>query len=91
MLLLSLALTDCSPIQLVNELSPSSHYQLTADLAYGSIERQKLDVYSPGSAPGSSPLIVFFYGGGWQDGNKADYEFVASSLTEAGYVVIIPD
>jgi acetyl esterase/lipase len=89
--LLSFAVTGCSPIQLVNGLSPSSHYQLTADLAYGGAGRQNLDVYSPRAAPGSSPLVVFFYGGGWQDGRKKDYEFVASSLTKAGYVVIIPD
>ncbi len=38
-----------------------------------------------------APLVVFFYGGGWRDGRKEDYEFVASSLTKAGFVVIIPD
>lgn len=90
-LLLGAAATGCSPVRLVNVLSPSDHYDLTADLAYGSVERQNLDVYSPRSAHGSSPLVVFFYGGGWQDGDKEDYEFVASSLTKAGYVVVIPD
>lgn len=35
--------------------------------------------------------MIFFYGGGWKDGNKSDYEFVASSLTKAGYGVVIPD
>lgn len=90
-LLLGVTLTGCSPVQLINGLSPSSHYQLTADLAYGRADRQILDVYSPRSAHGPSPLVVFFYGGGWQNGNKEDYEFVASSLTQAGYVVIIPD
>ena len=88
---LAFAATGCSPFQLVNGLSPSSHYQRAADLPYGSTDRQNLDVYLPLSAPGSSPLVVFFYGGGWKDGSKEDYEFVASSLTEAGYVVIIPN
>ena len=90
-LLLGVAVTGCSPVQLINGLSPSSHYQLTADLAYGRADRQILDVYSPRCAHGPSPLVIFFYGGGWQKGNKEDYEFVASSLTQAGYVVIIPD
>jgi acetyl esterase/lipase len=90
-LLLGAVVTGCSPVQLINGLSPSSHYQRTADIAYGSVVRQKLDVYSPRTAHGPSPLVVFFYGGGWRGGNKEDYEFVASSLTEAGYAVIIPD
>jgi acetyl esterase/lipase len=34
---------------------------------------------------------VYFYGGGWNDGSKEEFEFVASSLTRAGLVVAIPD
>ena len=89
--LLILGATGCSPIRLVNELSPSGHYQRASDVAYGVLPRQTLDVYTPRSVSGPVPLIVFFYGGGWRDGKKEDYEFVASSLTEAGYAVIIPD
>ena len=84
-------LAACSPFGLVNELSPSSHYKRISNLAYGGHDRQTLDVYTPRSAAASSPLVVFFYGGGWRDGAKEDYEFVASSLTKAGYVVIVPD
>ena len=36
-------------------------------------------------------MVVFFYGGGWREGNKEDCGFVASSLTDAGSVVLIPD
>ena len=92
-LLLSLAVvvTGCSPFRLINGLSPSGHYELTSDIAYGVLERQSLDIYVPRDVSGPSPLVVFFYGGGWRDGSKKDYEFVASSLTKAGYTVIIPD
>ncbi len=89
--LLGVAITGCSPIRLINGLSPSRYYQLTSGLAYGTHARQSLDVYSPRTAAGPSPVVVFFYGGGWRDGKKENYEFVASSLTKAGYVVIIPD
>lgn len=81
----------CSPLGLLNQLSPANHYELTSDLAYGTLDRQALDIYTPRSADGPSPLIVFFYGGGWRDGEKENYAFVASSLTRAGYTVIIPD
>lgn len=90
-LILILSITGCSPAGLVNGLSPDSHYRLTSDVAYGKDDRQKLDIYSPRSANGLSPLILFYYGGGWRNGNKEEYGFVASSLTKAGYMVIIPD
>ena len=91
LLVLGLGLTGCSPVRVVNGLSPDSHYQLTADVLYGADARQKLDLYVPVAATGTPPVVVFFYGGGWRKGSKENYEFVASSLTKAGYVVIIPD
>jgi acetyl esterase/lipase len=91
LLLLGFGLTGCSPVRVVNGLSPDSHYQLTADVPYGANARQKLDLYVPVAARGTPPVVVFFYGGGWRKGSKEHYEFVASSLTKAGYVVIIPD
>jgi acetyl esterase/lipase len=91
LLLAGLGMTGCSPVRVVNGLSPDSHYQLTADVSYGADTRQKLDLYMPETATGSPPVVVFFYGGGWRKGNKENYEFVASSLTNAGYAVIIPD
>ena len=36
-------------------------------------------------------MIVFFFGGGWCEGDKANYECVASSLTKDGFTVVIPD
>ncbi|MEL6868345.1 MAG: alpha/beta hydrolase [Pseudomonadota bacterium] len=88
---LAVVLAGCSPIHLVNTLSPSSHYQMASSVAYGSDQRQTLDVYVPTQVALPAPVVVFFYGGGWEDGKKRDYEFVASSLTDAGYVVVVPD
>jgi acetyl esterase/lipase len=60
------------------------------DLAYGTHARQRLDVYSPRGA-GGKLIIVFWYGGGWENGRKAQYRFVGASLAEAGYVAVLPD
>lgn len=81
----------CSPFSVINQLSPSDHYRLAPDIAYGELDRQTLDMYMPHTSVDASPVVVFFYGGGWRKGAKKNYEFVASSLTEAGYVVVIPD
>lgn len=63
---------------------------ITRDVAYGDESRHKLDIYRPEKADGA-PVIVFFYGGGWKSGDKADYAFVADAFTARGYVVVIPD
>ena len=74
------ALAACSPLTAVNLLSPSDHYDLAVDVAYGNLDRQRLDVYMPKGTAGPSPVVIFFYGGGWNDGSKERYQFVGSSL-----------
>jgi len=37
------------------------------------------------------PIIVFFYGGSWAGGSKADYRFAGEALAARGYIVAIPD
>ncbi len=44
---------------------------------------QTLDIYSPRGVKGA-PVIVFFYGGSWQEGSKETYPFVATSLARKG-------
>ena len=39
----------------------------------------------------TAPVIVFFYGGSWQSGNKSIYKFVGSALARRGYVLVVPD
>ena len=85
------AVAACSPFRVINHLSPSDHYRFAPDIAYGELDRQTLDIYTPRSSVEASPVVVFFYGGGWRKGARKNYEFVASSLTEAGYAVVIPD
>ena len=90
------ALAACSPVMLVNAITPSSSFLKTADLAYvaGNNERHRLDVYQPSGAEYVGklrPVIVFFYGGAWQQGSRSHYLFVAEALTQRGYVVVLPD
>lgn len=82
----------CSPVNLLNSVIPSHGYQLHADIAYGHASRQRLDVYQP-VQPSSNkrPVIVFFYGGSWDSGDKKDYLFVAEAFTSKGFVTVIPD
>ena len=62
-----------------------------ADLTYGPLERQKLDVYQPKNAKTARPVIVFTYGGGFKSGSKNEYGFVAEAFSSLGYVTVIFD
>ncbi len=94
--LLAAILAGCAPIRLLNTLVPESGLQVSRDLVYGAGSRNKLDVYQPKNSidsPTSSakPVIVFFYGGAWDSGEKSGYLFAAEALTSRGYVVVVPD
>ena len=89
--ILALLLAGCSPLKLLSVVSPSGHYDRVADLSYGDNVRHVLDIYRPQAVATGAPLVIYFYGGGWTDGDKEEFEFVASALTEAGLVVAIPD
>ncbi len=87
----------CSPARLLNALVPDGGYAASEDLAYGEDPRQKADVFAPrpregAAAPaGGYPVVVFFYGGSWNKGERKDYRFVAEALTSRGMVVILAD
>jgi acetyl esterase/lipase len=84
-------LPGCSGADFVNSMVPRDGYRVIEDLAYGPGPRQKLDVYIPSAAPASLPTILFFYGGGWTAGSKADYLFVGQAFAARGYAVVVAD
>ncbi|QLH41235.1 MAG: alpha/beta hydrolase [Defluviicoccus sp.] len=91
-------LTACSPVSMLNALfMPRDGWQATRDIAYGSDDRQRLDVYVPTTADSSRraepprPVVVFFYGGSWRGGRRQYYRFIGEALTRRGYIVVIPD
>jgi acetyl esterase/lipase len=84
-------LMACSPLRMINALTPSSGFHKSADMAYGSDPRQQLDIYTPDAAPADAPVVVFFYGGSWNTGSRRDYGFVGEALASRGIVAVIAD
>ncbi|RJP69088.1 MAG: alpha/beta hydrolase [Comamonadaceae bacterium] len=85
-------LQACSPLRLINATVPGDTHTLQADLAYGSAARQRADVYLPaGPSSGDAPIAVFFYGGSWSSGERADYRFVGEALASRGIVTVVAD
>jgi acetyl esterase/lipase len=65
-------------------------YRRHANIAYGPEPQQRLDVYVPESAAVSPrPVVVFWHGGRWRYGDKADYRFVGAALAESGYLTVV--
>jgi acetyl esterase/lipase len=88
-----LGITACSPLAVLNAFVPEGRLDRTAGIAYGDDSRQRLDVYTPraSSAAGPRPVVVFFYGGRWQQGERPSYLFIAQTLASQGFVVVVPD
>ena len=90
--ILALLMSGCSGAKffLANTPTDFSRVERRADLAYGADQRQKLDIYMPRTAA-HCPIVIFWYGGSWIKGSKADYRFVGIALAKLGYVAVLPD
>jgi acetyl esterase/lipase len=89
--LMLLVLGACSPVKVLNALTPDDTFNKTAGIAYGDDPRQKLDVYVPRHPLKGAPVVVFFYGGSWNSGNRGDYTFVGEALASRGIVAVLAD
>lgn len=90
--LLSIVVAACTGVGyfLANAPAGFGDFDRRSDLAYGKAPRQRLDLYVPHSAV-SKPVVIFWYGGSWTRGSKAEYRFVGAALARRGFVVVIPD
>ncbi len=84
-------LQACSPLRVLNATVPSDTHTVKRDLPYGSAERQRADIYLPAPAVKGAPMAVFFYGGSWSSGSRADYRFVGEALASRGIVTVVAD
>lgn len=88
------ACTGCTRIgfSVLNAPTYNNDMAVQQDIAYGDLPEQKLDVYMPPQVAGKKrDVVVFFYGGRWETGAKADYRFAGDALVRNGFVVVIPD
>jgi acetyl esterase/lipase len=85
-------LCGCSPLVFLNAAATGKGFSRQGDIAYGPLPRQKLDIYVPDAAAARSfPVVVFFYGGGWETGKRPDYRFVGAALASRGVMVVVAD
>lgn len=91
---LATLMAACSPLAALNALGPRDRgaRRVATGLAYGDDPRQRLDLYAPTATPARPwPVLVFFYGGGWDSGRRDHYGWAAQALAAQGFVVAAPD
>jgi acetyl esterase/lipase len=84
-------LPGCSPAGLLNATVSEQGLAVARAVPYGPAPRQALDIWRPAAPSAPLPVVVFFYGGAWQTGERRDYTFVAADLARRGHVVVVPD
>ena len=80
----------CTGQQVLNDMTTDRGYTLTADVPYDRANALTLDVYMPANAQ-NAPVVVFFYGKRWQQGDKNEYKFVGQALASRGFVAVVPN
>jgi acetyl esterase/lipase len=59
------------------------------DVAYGQDLKQRLDLYMPVKKCVDAPVFLFLHGGGFREGDRAQYGFVAKPFVQNGIIVAV--
>jgi len=79
-------------LQAANLPTHFSSSKLTRNIVFDPATKLALDIYiPPETSPKARPVIVFFYGGRWESGEKESYRFVGDALAQKGFITVIPD
>ncbi|MEX0301652.1 MAG: alpha/beta hydrolase [Leisingera sp.] len=87
-LIVASACTAATPLNIASNLGSTDRQR---NISYGNHDRNKYDLYLPAESAADTPVILFFYGGSWENGRRADFRFVGNALAEAGIITAIAD
>jgi acetyl esterase/lipase len=77
---------------LYSSITAERNVDVESGIAYGSLSRQKLDIYEPrAGVTKQKPIVVFYYGGSWESGDRAIYGFAGAAFASRGFTTVIPD
>lgn len=61
------------------------------DIRFGELPQHVLDIHLPDAVASDTPVLVFFYGGGFSHGDKAQIRRVGKTFADAGIIVVAPN
>ena len=67
----------------------AQHADIHADIAYGSGQRERMDILLPKRVAKGAPLHMFIHGGYWRAGRKEDHYLMAAPALSAGAAAAI--
>lgn len=90
--LASLTIASCAQIWYATVGSADSVHNLAVKhgIVFDAAHGLKLDVYAPHDAA-QAPVVVFFYGGSWEEGRRRWYRYVGEALASQGLIAVLPD
>lgn len=65
--------------------------RVAPDVTFDAAKGLKLDVWATPGGNAKKPVLVFFYGGGWANGERSHYGFAARAYAAKGFIVVVPD
>ena len=91
-IVLSTVLAGCADLtfSLVNTPARFGSFHRVADVRYGPNPREGLDIYVPKQQT-TRAVVIFWFGGSWQNGRKEQYRFVGAALAQRGILTVIPN
>jgi acetyl esterase/lipase len=77
--------------QKANELTAQTRADFPhhLDISFGDSPKQALDVYLPKKPVKNAPVLLFLHGGGFMEGDRAHYGYVARPYAEKGIVTVV--
>jgi len=80
-------LSLCFAVVLTAQNSTEFTYKTIDDVAL------KMVVYTPSDlrAEEKKPAIIFFFGGGWETGNKTQFQYYALNYAKKGIITVLAD
>lgn len=74
-----------------NELTAQTRAALPnhLDIPFGADPKQRLDVYLPANPVKNAPVLLFLHGGGFMEGDRAHYGFVADPYARHGIITVV--
>jgi acetyl esterase/lipase len=59
------------------------------DVPYGNDPKQRLDLYFPAKQASNAPVLVFLHGGGFREGDRKQYGYVAEPFAKQGILTVV--
>ena len=81
-------------LNIINSLTPGDRgvSEVASGVVFDKATGLKLNVWAPDAKSDTKrPVLIFYYGGGWANGERDHYNFVGKAYAAKGVVVVLPD